>query len=339
MKANSIMTHEHTLWVEKFAKKLRLPVWAVALVYNAVFAAVFASIYFLAGAWKLFLTNDGYEMLVLLPFVVVFFLLSVYIRKQMTSLEDYSLSMVKDRELVVEKLSSLSSLLAAIVLGIFLTLFLGIPFIIAKSGQLSLVQGLTTQLVPWFFFTFVVGTTLWVWGYSMIGIYRIGKLPMTLRPFTKDRILGLRPFASTSFRLTAIYYLWISLQVTVDALSFGLSPLIFVRDAALILFGFGLFFLPLINVRKKLLQTKADEMSWIAERYTKVMERIRANGGAPLDESVQRELLSLDKIEKDVRSIRSWPFDTSALAKLLTIVLSVTAILLSKVVASLFRLG
>ena len=83
---------------------------------------------------------------------------------------------------------------------------------------------------------------------------------------------------------------------------------------------------------------KAEKLSWINGRYSRIVHEIESKADGPLEPRVQGELLAIDKIQKDVHSIRTWPFDVTSLAKLLTILLTVTAILLSRVIASFFRI-
>ena len=68
------------------------------------------------------------------------------------------------------------------------------------------------------------------------------------------------------------------------------------------------------------------------------MERVKSAGDSPLGQDLQGELLGIDKIQRDIRSIRTWPFDAGAIAKVATIFFSVTAILLSKVLSQYLRI-
>jgi len=45
-----------------------------------------------------------------------------------------------------------------------------------------------------------------------------------------------------------------------------------------------------------------------------------------------QELATIDKIQREIQAIKTWPFDVGVVAKLLTILLSVTAILLAGVI-------
>lgn len=72
---------------------------------------------------------------------------------------------------------------------------------------------------------------------------------------------------------------------------------------------------------------------WINERYDRIVRKIESGADGPLEAGIQGELLGIDKIQRDIQSIRTWPFDMNSLAKLITILLSVTAILLARFIA------
>ncbi len=335
------MQHQHALWIERFSGRLGIPLWTSLLAYALAVIIVFVTTYFLAGTaeWNYFLNNFLLGVpFGLAPLTVLFLLLSVYIGRRMVSLEEYALSLVQNHQSVSDKIARLSSIKGIIIALVGLNAIIAPFYLFVQIPGASFLQSVSTQL-PWLFVTWVISTLVWVWGYSMVGIYRIGKLPMKLRPFTEDKMLGLKPFASASLRFTAIYYTFVLAFIFVDLSSPpSSSPLLFVRDGALAAFGLVLFFLPLFSLHGKLVQARSERMTWINRRYTLLMEKIEANGDAPLGESVQRELSSIDKIQRDIQSIRPWPFDVNALTKLVAIFLTVTAILLSKVIGPVLGL-
>jgi len=111
------------------------------------------------------------------------------------------------------------------------------------------------------------------------------------------------------------------------------TPLsVFVQDFGLILLGIPPFVLPLLSLRAKLVAARSEKMAWINARFHRVMQRVESHGDAELPPGLQEELLSIDKIQKEIQSIKTWPFDVGVVAKLLTILLSVTAILLAGVI-------
>jgi hypothetical protein len=59
---------------------------------------------------------------------------------------------------------------------------------------------------------------------------------------------------------------------------------------------------------------------------------VESHGDSELPPRLQDEPLSIDKIQKEIQSIKTWPFDVGVVARLLTILLSVTATFLAGVI-------
>jgi len=94
-------------------------------------------------------------------------------------------------------------------------------------------------LLPYVPSHFILATLFWTFGYSMYSISKIGSLPMTLKPYTQDRTLGLRPFASASFSFTIIYLALATLIVSLG--SGGGEILLHLELLALFLYPWGYF--------------------------------------------------------------------------------------------------
>jgi len=287
------------------------------------------------------------ELLSLVALMLIALPVPVYVRKRMESLETHALSMVEDPDAAGDKIRLLSSLKPVLILaaGIWSTFVL--PYFLLPGLELvasslaALIVGLTLLLLPYTLLVWVFATALWALGYSLLGVYKIGKLPMILRPFTIDKTLGLRPFASTCLRLTSVYYLLLLPTLISDLFLTG-EPLpqtfVLIRDLGLVFLGLLLFLLPLLSLHEKLLRTKKEKLAWINSRYSRIVQKIESEGDRPLDTGLQGELLSIDKIQRDIQTIRSWPFDMSSLTKLVTILLSLTAILLSRIIATILSI-
>src|SRR3989337_3104124 len=96
----------------------------------------------------------------------------------------------------------------------------------------------------------------------------------------------------------------------------------------LVFLGLLLFLLPLLSLHDKLVRTKRKKLAWINNRYSRIVQKIESEeGDRPLDAGLQGELLTIDKIQRDIQTIRSWPFDISSLTKIETILYAHTAIL------------
>ena len=192
--------------------------------------------------------------------------------------------------------------------------------------------------LPFLWFAFVLATFLWAFGYSMYSIYRMGKLPLKLRPYTEDRMLGLKPFGKASLNSTVMYVGVITAFVLPMAFGGTLPLELAVGFLVLYPVGFLLFLLPLLGLHSKLVAAKREELAWIGPRATSLLQKVKARGGDQFDELVAKEVAVLDVIKRDALQIHNWPFDTGILARLIAILLSVVAVLLSGIIKSFLHI-
>jgi hypothetical protein len=85
-----------------------------------------------------------------------------------------------------------------------------------------------------------------------------------------------------------------------------------------------------------LIAAKKERLHWIAQRYTRVMQQVEERGEGPLDEKLVGELSAIDKMQRDIQQIHTWPFDTSILVRLTAIILTVVAIITARVIQAVF---
>ena len=251
------MTHEHAVWIEVLSAKLRFPLGATIVLLAVGTFLLFLLSRVLAAVPVVEAPVSDVLLFVLLVFPLA---IPVYVRRMMVSLEAHALSMVEDPKAVRETLASLGRLTpvallsVAIFLSFFVPLAAGAPPGALFSPELFL-------FVPFGVAIWISATALWTLAYSLVAIYRMGRLPLRLRPFALDRALGLRPFASTCLRLTGVYYVLTVLLIVPDIASPATPTLIFVQDFALVLFGLPLFLLPLLSLRAHLVRVRSEKMS------------------------------------------------------------------------------
>lgn len=199
------------------------------------------------------------------------------------------------------------------------------------GGGLFLVEGVPApsqlfqeHLLATGYLLLILSYFIWVYGNSMLAIYRMGKLPLQLKLYTEDRTLGLRLFGTTSLRLTSVYSAFpVSILLVSIALSnLTLSDIVIVTG--MMLAGFALFFLPLLSIHRKLQQAKRNELGWVLPRYTRIITQLKqeeANGNrAGMNrETVANELLMIRSIQQDIHQIHTWPIDVSIVTRLVTV--------------------
>jgi hypothetical protein len=207
----------------------------------------------------------------------------------------------------------------------------GIPLIWAISIiGFAIIGGLPTTVNEFFadhiptitYFLFILSYFVWTYGVSMLTLYRMGDLPLKLKPFVEDKTLGLRPFGVASLQLTGLYIvLPIAIALTTAFSAPNLIDLIFITT--LTLTGLIFFFLPLQSFHRKLSQAKHDELEWINSQYARMIHQLK-NGphGTPTvagTQMVANELLMVRYVQQDIRQIEEWPIDITILTRLITV--------------------
>lgn len=312
----------HALWLERVYGKLKLPFWAGAII--TAFVGGLAVVWLnpsVAGLdfVRQILAWSGLGLITV--FVILYAQLAArYISKRTENVLSYARSLgAPDTTGIVRKLYSTKW-----VLTVYVLLIISPFIIIPNSLQISFLI-LYNALFN--------ATLFWALLYSMIALYRVGKLPLTLKPFAEDRSLGLRPFGSASLRIVVIYEL-ATIVFAVFALANPNVPIPvwdrYLALSAYILFGLALFLLPLTSFRSKLVQAKAKELEWVGRRYGQLVEQVRAGGNSHLDEKLVGDLMAMDKIQRDVQQIHTWPFDVGVFTRLTAVILSVVAIILAR---------
>ena len=187
------------------------------------------------------------------------------------------------------------------------------------------------QLPCWVFFSFVFATFFSAYGHSMYKIYLMGKLPLHLKPFTEDKTLGLKPFGRTSLQLSGLYFFLVASSFIPFSISYDQPPLVGLVLALVFLsLGTLLFFAPLLDLRRQLLRAKTENMDWIAHRYTALVTQLKSEGSSSAEEILlTNKLASIDKLQKDIGQIRTWPFDTQILESLAAIIVTVIALVVA----------
>ena len=295
------------------------------------FLALQAVSCFWVGLWDFYLS----QLLFLAAVPGVFLLLSQvmmrYTTNQVEKLGEYSHSMSEGGSSV--DFSSLYRLRGVLVLWIVLVIAIQPLYVLGAPESFSLVQKLFTEYFPWLYFELFIASFTWVWGYSMISIYRMGKLSLKLKSFVEDRTLGLRPFGVTSARLTAfvlIVFAYLSFPQALVGLATLPLLIMFVSFFAL---GIIFFLLPLRILHTKLIAAKSDELKWLVPRYKSILQHIREANAGSIDSVLVTELNAIDKIQRDVHQIHDWPFDTGVVVRFTAILLSVIAIILSRILS------
>ncbi|MBI3859819.1 MAG: hypothetical protein HY296_06260 [Thaumarchaeota archaeon] len=192
--------------------------------------------------------------------------------------------------------------------------------------------------------SFMLTNFVWVYFSSIWGVRQIGRSSLRLKTFREDRTLGAGPMGSLSLFLAFGYFGGLALLLLLSLISpvpgFRSLNLLggFVGALAL---GMALFFVPLSSVHGKMLEEKQREQKLHLEEYNRLLQSFKEGGNPPERRGEGRlDALLLHEITgRRIAAIPTWPFDTGIIGRLAAILLSVSAILISKFVQIAFHIG
>lgn len=194
--------------------------------------------------------------------------------------------------------------------------------------------------------TLAISTFVWTYSASSWGLHKLGESKLELRSFLEDRLMGARPIGNIALSSTVAYLGGILLIFLLFPSYFLAYPAF---QALLIFFlalGILMFFLPLNSVHKQLVREKSRHQKDLNQQLLSIKQSSQTghlDGPASIErmESKITDLVKLKDLEITERKLASsptWPFDVQLLVKLITIVLSVTAALLARVIINILRL-
>ncbi len=311
-----------------------LPFWLGAVIVSFVPTKILSTIEYVL------VPSQGVGSLILdealvLSLIMLYFLYAMrYIATRMGRLSEYAKGMSPENTalgLRTPPIRLSRVLIVWIILLVVINLVSPIP--------LSFEGAVSNHVLVFAYFFLILSFFLWTYGSSMLAIYRAGKLPFQLKPFTEDRTLGLKPFGTVSMRLVSVYAIFpiivtflqlitINVEVpggvTVGPGSFRASDLIIL--GGLILVGVILFLIPLLGIHRRLQEARRQELSWITPRYTNLVQRLKdrmthsdQSEIANEKDALASEISIVRQIESDIHRIQTWPFDLGVITRLATV--------------------
>ena len=101
------------------------------------------------------------------------------------------------------------------------------------------------------------------------------------------------------------------------------------------LIGLILFFVPLLKIREKMVETKKNEMKKIRITYGNEICKINET----ISEASQlNRILAYESLDRKVAAIATWPFEFPLVGKLAVISLSVTSVIIANYILAFLRL-
>ena len=187
-------------------------------------------------------------------------------------------------------------------------------------------------------------TYLWEFAVASWGLHRLGGSSLKLGSFLEDRMMGTRAIGNLALSLAVAYFG----GVLLTALLFStISPPTIENLWPFIIFlllGVAFFVLPLNSIHERMQAEKRRLLREIGTRYPKLTgddsEMVKAATLDDVQAGLARlaDLQEVEMLDKRISSLPTWPFDINVASKFITIVLSVTAVLLSRLLTNFLHI-
>jgi hypothetical protein len=178
---------------------------------------------------------------------------------------------------------------------------------------------------------FAGGTGIWLFFSSIWSLRKLAKEPLKLKPSSEDPLFGLGSIGSLSLALVIIYFGALGLRgLGILASGVETTPMIInlAFESILMIFGFIMFLITLNAFHRKMAEQKEFEKSKLHEQRRMIHDSKAGRSRAHME-----KLLVLDIMERRLDKASTWPFDKGVLSHISTILLSVTAIMIARIIA------
>ncbi len=156
--------------------------------------------------------------------------------------------------------------------------------------------------------------------------------------------MGAKPMGSLALSLTIAYFGGLLLSTLLLSTILPSSIASTAILIATLLLGVALFFLPLNSVHAKMQVEKRRLMQEVVARYPRLnQDPYAAKENATIEDVHTRparltELQEVEMLDRKIASLPTWPFDIQVVSRFITIVLSVTAVLLSRLITNFLHI-
>ena len=214
-----------------------------------------------------------------------------------------------------------------------------------SSGGLSLNPFLIlANIIVVYLGALAFSTYFWEFAVASWGLHKLGGSSLRLGSFLEDRMMGARPMGNLALSLAVAYFG----GVLFAALLFStISPPTLANlwpFIAFLLLGVALFLLPLNSIHAKMQAEKRRLLQEVNARYPKLgANTVQPSGNATMADiqaglAKLSDLQEVEMLDKRISSLPTWPFDINVASKFITIVLSVTAVLLSRLITNFLHI-
>ena len=201
----------------------------------------------------------------------------------------------------------------------------------SSLGTFSAIHVLISQAM----LDFAGGTGIWLFFSSIWSLRKLAKEPLKLKSSSEDPLFGLGSIGSLSLALVIIYFGALGLR-GLGTLASGVETTPTVINLAfesiLMTFGFIMFLVTINSFHRKMAEQKELEKCRLNEQRKIIHEAsVNCSSKTRISRAQTEKLLVLDIMEGRLDKTSTWPFDKGVLSNISTILLSVTAIMIARI--------
>ena len=208
----------------------------------------------------------------------------------------------------------------------------------AVLGGATLIEdGLLPGVVrtaTWFTLGVALFTYVWTYGSVLLGLNRLGRARLDPEAVQVDPGLGLQPLGSV-----ATTGLWMLLVWLVPVLVTGLPDIVGAVIGVLVLAAaLATFFMSMVGLHRQMVEVKNGAVALARDLYAQAYEPVH---DAPSLDALERQrnlLSAADALEKRAASIHEWPFAERTPTLVITVVTSVIAMTIGRLILDPFGL-
>jgi hypothetical protein len=177
-------------------------------------------------------------------------------------------------------------------------------------------------------------TFLWTFVALQLGLDRLGRARLDLHRASLAPDLGLRPIGDVAF-----LGLWLLLAWLVPVVWTGIPDAVgFVIGGVVLAAALAVFVLSLRRLHRRMVEVRDSELAIARRLYAEAYEPLRETPTLATLGEQQSLLSAADALEKRARAIQAWPIDEATIARIATIVTSVIAVTVARLLLDPFGL-
>jgi hypothetical protein len=200
---------------------------------------------------------------------------------------------------------------------------LGVTALVQEGVVPAVVRGTT-----WFVLGIALFSFVWTYGATLLGINLLGRARLDPEALHVDPGLGLQPLGAV-----ASTGLWMLLAWLVPVLLTGLPDVVGAVIGGLVLAAaLATFFLSMVGLHRQMVAVKKDELAVARELYAKAYQPVHASPTLDTLEQQRNLLSAADALEKRASSIHEWPFAERTPTLVITVITSVTAMIIGRLI-------